>query len=176
MRPITCQAATQDSRVELTVVCCMDLFCEIYPKQVVSLVKAGSVPANLRELSPGHEDTTALTQQLPLYSAKRASRHLLFRVQVDAMSSVTKVLKNISSCQRARFVAPFDQSVARHDWTQLHVFNDTRITGRATYTRERYIATIVELALILLHVRSTMFTWHQVQHRRTVVKGSQIAY
>ena len=34
--------------------------------------------------SLGHKNTTALTQQLLLYSAKQANRHLLFRVQVCA--------------------------------------------------------------------------------------------
>ena len=95
--------------------------------------------------SLGHKNTAASTQQLLLYSAKQANRHLLFRVQVDAKSSRTRLRKNISSGQRARFAAPFEKSAAHHDWIQLHVLNDTRTTGRATYTRKRFVASIVEL-------------------------------
>ena len=65
---------------------------------------------------------------------------------MDAKSSLTRVRKNISSGQRAGFVAPVETSVARH----------ARITRRATYTGERYIESIVELTLILLCVRSTI--------------------
>ena len=70
--------------------------------------------------SLGHKITTALTQQLPLYSAEQANRHLLFHVPVDAKSSLTKVRKDISSVQRARFVSPFEKSVVHHDWIQRH--------------------------------------------------------
>ena len=87
--------------------------------------------------SLGHKNTSALTQQLPLYRAEQANRYLLFRVVVDAKSSLTKVRKDISSGQRARFVAPFEKRVVHHDWIQLHVLNDTRITGTATYTRKK---------------------------------------
>ena len=148
-----------------------------YPKQVVSLIKAGSVPANMREFfSCDTKNTTASTRQLPLYSAKQASRHLLFPAQVDAKSSLTRVRKNIPSGQRARFVAPFEKSVERHDWTQLYVLNDIRITGRATHTRERHIASIVELSLILLCVRSAMLTRQHAQHHQTVMEGPQVTY
>ena len=95
--------------------------------------------------SLGHKNTSASTRRLPVYSAKQASRFVLFRVQVDAKSSLAKVRKNISSGQRARFVAPFEKNVVRHDWTQLHVLDDTRITGSETYTREKYVVSIVEL-------------------------------
>ena len=72
-----------------------------YPKQVVSLIKVESVPANMREsLSLGHKDSAALTQQLPHHSSKRASRHMLFRVQADA--KLAEVRKCISSGSRAR--------------------------------------------------------------------------
>ena len=112
----------------------------------------------------GHKNTTASTQQLPLYSAKLPNRHLWFRFQVDAKGFLTRVRKNISSDQRARFVAPFEKSAAHYDWIQLHALNDTRTTGRATYTRKRYIASIVEFTLILLCVRSTMLERQHVQH------------
>ena len=44
---------TKRSRAERVAVCCMELFLRDYPKQVVSLVKAKSVPANMREFHSG---------------------------------------------------------------------------------------------------------------------------
>ena len=57
-----------------------------------------------------------------LYSAKQANRHWLFRVQVNAKSSLVKVRKNISPDQRARFVAPFkkERRTPRLDSTVCH--------------------------------------------------------
>ena len=98
-----------------------------YSKQVVSLFKAQSVPANMRDFlswTQKHYRTDATTSTL--------QRNMLFRVQVDAKSFLPRVRKNISSGQRD---ALFEKSVVQHHWIQLHVLNDTRITGRATYTR-----------------------------------------
>ena len=61
-----------------------------YPKQVVSLFKAESVPEKCVNFSLRHKNTTALTQQLLLYRAKQANRHLLFRVQADAKSFLSR--------------------------------------------------------------------------------------
>ena len=174
--PSESQAGTQDAKVERTVVCCMELFCEIIRDKLCHCSRQRACQQTCVNFSLGHKNTTALTQQLLHYSAKQANRHLLFCVQVDAKSSLTKVRKNISSSQRARFVAPFEKSVVHHDWIQLHVLNGTRITVRATYTRKRYTAPIVELILILLCVRSAMLTRQHVQHDQTVMEGSQIAY
>ena len=57
--------------------------------------------------SLGHKITITLTRRLRLYSAKQTSRPLLFRVLVDAKSSLAKYGKSNSSDQRARFVTPF---------------------------------------------------------------------
>ena len=77
----------------------------------------------------------------------------------------------------AKFVVPFGvRNVIRHDKTQLHVLIDTRITGEAMHTRERHIALIVELTLILFRMRSTTLSRLHVQHLRTVMKSLQIVY
>ena len=44
------------------------------------------------------------------------------------------------------------------------------------HTRERHIALIVELTLILFRVRSTIFSRQYVQHVRTVLKSLRILY
>ena len=57
---------------------------------------------------------------------------------------------------RAKSVVPFGvKNVIRQVKTQLHVLSDTRITGEALHTRERHMALMVELTLILFHVRCT---------------------
>ena len=143
-----------------------------YPKQVVSLAKAKSVPANMREFFSW------------------AQRH--YRIDVTASTVERKTgepasadpcpggckdfsLESVSSESRAKSVVPFGvKNDIRHGKTQLHAFTDTRITGKAMHTRERHIALIVELTLILFRVRSTMFWMQHVQHLRTVMKSLQI--
>ena len=66
-------------------------------------------------------------------------------------------------------MAPFEKSVVH--WIQLHVLNDPRITGRAMYTRERHIASVVELFLLLFLARSTTFTRQHVQHHQNMMEG-----
>ena len=53
---------------------------------------------------------------------------------------------------------------------------DTRITVEAMHTRERHIALIVELTLILICVRCTIFSRQHVQHLRTVMKSLRIVH
>ena len=67
----------QSSRAERFVVCCMELFLRDYPKQVVSLAKAKSVPTNMREFLSWAQrhcciDVTASTVE---------RKHLLVRAQ-----------------------------------------------------------------------------------------------
>ena len=74
-------------------------------------------------------------------------------------------------------MVPFGvKNVIRHDKTQLHVLIDTRIIGEAMRTRERHIALIVELTLILFRVKSKTLSRLHVQHLRTVMESLQIVY
>ena len=133
-------------------------------KRATSSIKVESVPKNIREF----------------FSWKQKARphrrnNFYFTAQSRRTDICCSVSRTFRQHQRARFVA-FEKSAAHHDWVQLHVLNDTWTTGRATYKRERYIASIVEFTLILLCVRSTMLARQHVQHHQTVTEGSQIAY
>ena len=83
----------------------------------------------------------------------------------------------VSSEWRAKSVVPFGmKNIIRHDKNVLHVLIETRITEEAMHTRERHIALIVELALILFRVRSTTLSRLHVQHLRTVMKSLRIVH
>ena len=90
---------------------------------------------------------------------------------------LTMVQMRVSSGRHAKFVVLFGvKNVIRHDKTQLHFLIDTRITGEAMHTRERHIALIVELTLILFRVRSTMLLKQHVQLLRIVMKSLRMVY
>ena len=81
--------------------------------------------------SLGHKITITLTRRLRLHSAKQTSRHLLFRVQVDAKSSLSKCRKSNSSDQRARFVTPFEKSAAHHAHEKIYRVDRRTYVGLA---------------------------------------------
>ena len=145
-RPMSSQAGTQDSKVERTVVCSIDLFREIIRRQVVSLLKAGGVPANMPEFLSWTQNTTALTQQLPLYSAKTGEPTLVVPCPCGCKEFSHKGSKEHFVRSTCRIRGTVRKRASYNDW----------ITRRATYTGERYIESIVELTLILLCVRSTI--------------------
>ena len=96
--PITRQAGTKSSRSERIVVCCMELFCGIIRNKVVSLVKAKSVPANMREFLSWAQrhyriDVTASTVERKTDEPTSE----LVRAQVDAKILHTKVRMRVSS-------------------------------------------------------------------------------
>ena len=110
-----------------------------YSRQVVLLVRAGDVPVNF---SLGHKNTTKLMRRLPFYSAKQTNRHLLFRVKVDAKKLSYKGSEE-HSVRKMRDTVRKGRRTPRLDPNSF----SRRHTGKTNYTRERYIASIIELTL-----------------------------
>ena len=168
-RPITGQDGTKRSRAERIVVCCMELFCATYPKQVVSLTKAKSVPTNMREFLSWAQrhyriDVTASTVERK--TGGLASAGICWRVlrwmQGDSHNGSNAHSIRLT-CKVCGTVRREERHPIRHDKVQLHTLIDTWITGKATDTRERRIVSIVEPALILLRVRSSTLSRQHVQ-------------
>ena len=149
-----------------------------YPEQVLSLAKAKSVSANMREF---------------LSWAQRQ-----YRIDVTVSTVERKIggLASPGACpdgckcfSRKKFERAIHQvdvpdllyrsvgkNVIHHDKTQLHVLIDTWITGEATHTRGRHTVSIVELTLILFRARPTKLSRQHVQLLRTVMKSLRIVY
>ena len=163
-KPITRQAGTKRSRAARIAVCSMELFLRDYPKQVVTLAKAKSVPTNMREFLSWAQRHYRIDVTASTVERKTVGWHLPARAQVDAKSLLTNVRTSIPASSRAISAVPFEgKNVTRSDKIQPYVLIDTRTTKEATHTRERRIVSIVELTLTLFRVISSTLSRQHVQ-------------
>ena len=145
-------------------------FLRDYPKQVKSLAKPKSVPANMREfLSLGHRDMAALT--LTASTVERTNRRA--GICWSAPRSMQGFFSQWSECA-------FQQVDVRNLWYRSkgrasssttgasHMFSPTHGPHGKQRTRERHVVSIVEPTLILFRVTITK------QHLRIVMKILQI--
>ena len=82
-------------------------WCDVQTQKAVPWIEVESVAGNMREFLSWTQEHCRIDATI-FFRAKQANQHLLFRVPVNAKTSLTRVPKNISSGQRARFVAPFE--------------------------------------------------------------------
>ena len=140
------------------------IFLRDYPKQVVSLVKAKSVPANMREFLSWAQrhyciDVTASTVERKTGEPTSAGPYPGgCKDFTHKGPNACFIRMTCNSCGTVR-----SEDVIRHDKTLLYVFIATRSTGEAMHTRERQCC--VDCGTYIDSVPR-----EQVEHHRTVMK------